>query len=215
MIPHQDRTDSHTARFNPTFLGGALVCSSSSISCSSGNVVPSSSTGTHLILTNTGPSHQLLAHLKISSVWYMAGSHLVSAVVLMGQMLAYMVWWTRCGFGMTSILSAPSWTTRKAVDTSWVEATLVRLHQAGVTGNMVAHDCQFSFAAHFHKSEHAERSRLLGLTLALRRDGCSRHFCSTSWSTALQRPYDALRQLSGSCPSRIFVSRVSSTQTTL
>ena len=53
-----------------------------------------------------------------------------------GQMLAYMVWWTRCGFGMTSILSAPSWTSGRHLDISRVEATLVRLHQAGETGGM-------------------------------------------------------------------------------
>ena len=48
----------------------------------------------------------------------MEGSHIASAVVSMsvravfdgGQMLAYMVQWTRCGFDMTSILFAPSWT---------------------------------------------------------------------------------------------------------
>ena len=89
--------------------------------------------------------------------------------------------------------------TRKAFDTSWVEATLVRLHQAGVTGGMWRTIANFLCGTLSQVRARGEVSSL-GLTLALRRDGCSRHFCSTSWSKALQRPYDALRQVSGSCP---------------
>ena len=37
-----------------------------------------------------------------------------------------------------------------------------------------------SSALHSHKSEHAERCHILGLILALRRDGCSHDFCSTT-----------------------------------
>ena len=51
-------------------------------------------------------------------------------------MLASTGSWTHCVCGRTCTLSAPSSTSVHAFDTSWVEVTLVRMHQVGVTGGM-------------------------------------------------------------------------------
>ena len=102
----------------------------------------------------------------------------------------------------------------KAFDTSWVEAALVRLHQAGVTGCMWRTVANFLCGTLSQVRARGEVSSLW-VDTGIAQGRCSRHFCSTSWSTALQWPYDAVGQVFGSCPSRIFVSRVSSTQTTM
>ena len=84
--------------------------------------------------------------------------------------------------------SAPSSTSVKAFDTSWVEATLVRLHQVGGHWRHVAYSGQFPLwhplAGPSLRGTYLRR----GSTRVLLRDVCSHHFFSTYWSTALQPP---------------------------
>ena len=172
------------------------------------------SSGTSLLPLGSSAKYRPIAlascALLFSSGWCTAGSHLASAVVSMiaraafdgEQMFARVAWWTRCGFGMTSILCAPTLDIREAFDTAWVEATLVRLHQAGVTGGMWR-----TFANFFCGTLSQVRARgevSLWLTLASRRDVCSHLSCSTSKSTVCSGHTTRFRQVSGSCPNSDF-----------
>ena len=71
-----------------------------------------------------------------------------------------------------------------------------------------------SFVAHSHRSEFAGTYLRCGSTPVLLRDVCSHHFFSSSWSTALQPPSDALHLVSDSFHTQISVSRVNFTPMT-
>ena len=101
----------------------------------------------------------------------------------------------------------------KAFDTSWVEATLVRLHQVGVTGGMWRTVANFLCGT-------LSKVRVCGdvsppwVDTGIAQGRVLSHFFSTYWSTVLQPPSDVLHLVSDSFHTQISVSRVSFTPKT-